>query len=412
MSSPEAIATVTAALQRLLSDVVPGGTGVTTKPPSTARNESIEQLNIFLYAVHYNTAFTNAPMIGETRQGEKAYPPLPLVLKYLITAYGDGDEDISGQQVMGRAMSLLHDHPLLGAEDINGILPESNLQQQIERVRITPDPLSLDDISKLWTSFQSAEYRLSTGYQVSVVLIESSRESRAALPVIKRGSSDQGAHVLAEDSPSITGLRFPNLKPSVELGDSLIILGEHLDAENITVLFEHPQLEIANEIVVENNHNVSELELQIPGVAEDPEVGSKWPAGFYQLSLKTEKPNLPSWTSNSVAMPLSPVIETIVPLDAVIDVAGNIELTVECLPQISNQQTVTLLFSDRMITADSIVTAADATARTVLQFTIDHAVARTTPYVARLRVDGVDSIPIDFSSDSPQFSDNQKVTVS
>ena len=51
MSSPEAIATVTATLQRLLTGVVSGGTGVTTKPPSTARNDTMEQLNIFLYLV-------------------------------------------------------------------------------------------------------------------------------------------------------------------------------------------------------------------------------------------------------------------------------------------------------------------------------------------------------------------------
>ena len=169
MSSPTALATVTATLQHLLSGVT---TDVTTMPPSTARNGgSGEQINIFLYATHYNPAFNNAPMPGETRSGEHAHPPLPLVLKYLITAYGANDDDISGQQLMGQAMSILHDHPLLGRGDIEGITPDSDLHHQIERVRITPDTLSLDDMSKLWTSFQSAEYRLSTGYEVSVVLI-------------------------------------------------------------------------------------------------------------------------------------------------------------------------------------------------------------------------------------------------
>ena len=169
---------------------------------------------------------SNFPLPGEARSGENAFPPLPLVLNYLITAYGANDDDISGQQIMGQAMSILHDHPLLGKADIEGIIPDSGLQQQIERVRITPYNLSLDDMSKLWSSFQSAEYRLSTGYQVSVVLIESTRANRAPLPVLKRGEQDRGANVTAAPSPAISGLRFPNQKPSAEFGDMITILGE------------------------------------------------------------------------------------------------------------------------------------------------------------------------------------------
>src|SRR4030065_98443 len=136
MSGPNALATVTATLRHLLSSAA---ATVSTKPPSVARvGESGEQINIFLYSTHCNPAFSNFPMPGEARSGENAYPPLPLVLNYLITAYGANDDDISGQQLMGRAMSILHDHPLLGKTDIEGITPDSGLQQQIERVRITP----------------------------------------------------------------------------------------------------------------------------------------------------------------------------------------------------------------------------------------------------------------------------------
>ncbi len=152
MSNPAAIATVTATLQNLLTAVTPT---VTTKPPASARKGSTgEQINIFLYSIQLNAAFRNAPMPHEFRSGESAHPPLPLALKYLVTAYGLNDDDISGQELLGRAMILLHDHPLLGPSDIEGITPDSGLQDQVERVRITPESLSLDDMSKLWTSFQ------------------------------------------------------------------------------------------------------------------------------------------------------------------------------------------------------------------------------------------------------------------
>jgi len=416
MSTPAALATVTATLQHLLSNAA-SGVSVTTQSPSTARNGGNgAQINIFLYSIHYSPAFRNSPIPGEIRSGETAYPPLPLVLKYLITAYGANDDDISGQQLMGQAMSLLHDHPVLGKTDIEGITPDSDLQRQIENIRITPDVLSLDDMSKLWSSFQSAEYRLSTGYEVSVVLIKSDRASRVPLPILKRGEDDRGAGVVAEPASSLSGLRFPNQKPGAEFGDRIILLGEHLTNEDTIVRFKHPLLDDPIELQPEPTQIETEMGVQLPALADDVELGSKWPAGFYSLSLVTQKTDMPRWTSNSIAMPLAPEIVSIAPI---IHPAGDVALTIECLPQIKKDQRVVLLFSDRTITPDSIATPPDPTdpthadplSRTTLKFTIKNAAARVAPYVLRLRVDGADSIPVDFSGDTPQFSDNQKVTI-
>jgi hypothetical protein len=402
------MATVTATLQHLLANVVPGAS-VTTQPPSAARNGgSGEQINIFLYGTHYNTAFSNAPMPGETRRGEHAYPPMPLVLKYLITAYGANDDDISGQQLMGLAMSLLHDHPLIGPSDIVGITPDSNLHQQIERIRITPDVLTLDDMSKLWASFQSAEYRLSTGYEVSVVLIESTRAGRAPLPVLKRGEQDQGADVVTAPLALLTGLRFANQKPGAELGDIVTLLGERLSTEQTSVRLQHPRLADPIDIVPQASQSETEMVVQLPALADDAELGFHWPAGFYTLSLLMQHPDTPTWLSNVVAMPLAPHIETITPTTAP---AGDVVLGIECLPQIKADQRVALLFSDQIITPDAVVTPADPTATTTLTFTVRNALARATPYVVRLRVDGVDSIPVDFSGAIPQFAANQQVTI-
>lgn len=414
MSTPDALATVTATLRHLLG----GAAGmVTTKPPSVARiGESGAQLNIFLYGTHHNPAFSNFPVPGEARSGENAHPPLPLMLNYLITAYGANDDDISGQQIMGRAMSILHDHPLLGTTDIEGIVPDSGLQQQIERVRITPYTLSLDDMSKLWTSLHSAEYRLSTGYQVSVVLIESRRPNRAPLPVLRRGEQDRGAAVTAAPSPSLSGFRFPNQKPGAELGDTLTLLGERLAADDVVIRFQHPLLVDPVDSMIfrpidlfpEPNRTDTEITVKLPAQADDAAVGSKWPAGFYTVSLMIQRPNMPAWTSNTLSMPLSPQIASVNPATAP---AGDVVLTIECLPKILTDQRVLLVFGDRTITADSIVTPANPSALTTLTFTVPNAVARAAPYVLRLRVDGADSIPVDFSGDTPKFADNQKVTI-
>jgi hypothetical protein len=405
VSSPAALATVTATLQHLLSNVA---TSVTTQPPSAARSGRGEQLNIFLYNTYYNAAFSNAPMPHETRSGEAGHPPMPLILKFMITAYGANDDDISGQQIMGEAMSVLHDHPLLGPTDITGITPDSGLQDQVERIRITPDSLSLDDMSKLWSSFQSAEYRLSTGYEVSVVLIESTRPARAPLPVLKRGANDQGPEVFASAPVSLSGLKFENNKPAAELGDTVTLLGNQLSSDDALVRFRHPLLETPIDLPPQTSSNREEMDVQLPDVAGNPSLGSQWPAGFYTASLFIEPSDSPSRCSNSVAMPLAPGIELVNPASAP---AGAVALTVECLPQIRDGQDVLLLFGERMVEPDSVTTPPDPTATSVLSFTISDAVASPAPYTLRLRVDGVDSIPVDFSGSTPQFDATAQVTI-
>ena len=409
MSSPAALATVTATIHDLLSDSIAPGVIVSTQSPSVARlDNTTDQINIFLYGIHYSPTFRNSPMPGIIKNGENAFPPMPLVLKYLVTAYGAGDDDISGQELLGQVMSLLHDHPLLGKTDIEGVPPDSDLHNQIEKVRITPDPLNLDDMSKLWTSFQSAEYHLSTGYEVSVVLIESERTATAALPVLKRGEGDQGASVVAAPAASLRGLRFPNQKPSAELGDVVTLLGENLSNTNTTVRFEHPLLSAPIDLPAIETQNSSEMQFQLPDSVADAEAGFKWPAGFYSVSLINQLPDQPLLKSNSVSMPLSPSIESIDPISAP---AGNVVLTIECLPQIKPDQELSLLFSDRIISADTIVTPADPTAMSTLTFTVENALTKVNPYILRLRVDAADSIPVDFSGDVAAFADNQKVTI-
>ena len=407
MSTPSAIATVTALLRRILHQATDGA-NITTKSPGIAR-DGIDgaQLNLFLYATHVNTAFSNTPMLGQVSLGKSGNPPLALILKYLITAYGANDDDISGQELMGHAMSHLHDRPLLGPDDFVGIDPDSDLQNQIERLRITPDPLSLDDMSKLWNSFQS-QYRFSTGYEVSVVLIDSARAGRAPLPVLKRGAQDQGAQVLAVPAPVLSGLRFPNLKPGAELGDRLTILGKNLSVDNVMVRFRHPLFDGAIEIPPEEDGSLTEIHVKLPDQADDREVGSKWPAGFYMLSLVIRKHDPPKWTSNEVALPLSPKIRRI---SSDTEAEGDFELTIECLPQIREGQDVILLFRDRVIPPDKILPPDDPAEPTTLKFTVQNAEAREHPVVLRLRIDGVDSIPVDFSGDTPQFAADQKVTV-
>ena len=234
MSNPLAIAAVTSTLRNLLTSAALEDpelldVDVSTQPPGIARDgNDANQLNLFLYSTSVDTAFSNTPMPGQSKNGESSMPPLALVLKYLITAYGRNNDDINGHRLMGRSMSALHDHPLLGRAEIETALPDADLHNQLERIRITHDVLSVDDMSKLWASFQSG-YRLSTGYEVSVVLIESGRPSKTPLPVLTRGEDDRGVSAqgdLTPPFPAITEIIFPDQQVRALPGDTLRLNGQ------------------------------------------------------------------------------------------------------------------------------------------------------------------------------------------
>ncbi|MBT8058719.1 MAG: DUF4255 domain-containing protein, partial [Gammaproteobacteria bacterium] len=259
MSNSSAIGSVTAALFHLLSKA---GVSVTTLPPDEVSAGSTDQLNLYLYGTEVHAAFRNEPMRGTVPPGQPGVPPLALVLRYLLTSYGD-NEDFSVHEAMGKGMLVFHDHPILNKSQIDGLVPDGQLTGQVEKIKITPIPMSLDDMSKLWTSFQT-EYRLSAAYEVSVVLIESEKAAGAPLPVLRRGEEDQGATVLPSPAPQITGFRFPHSKPAANLGDTVTLLGEHLSGQGLAIRFEHPELEDPIELEPHEQVSAGELTFRIP----------------------------------------------------------------------------------------------------------------------------------------------------
>jgi hypothetical protein len=201
------------------------------------------QLNLFLYQTTRNAGWANMDLPSRDSRGERvASPALSLDLHYLVTAYGAAD--FHAEVLLGAAMQLLHETPGLGREAIRSALkpgvdkPQlpkqlalAGLADQLEQLRITPLNLSMDELSRLWSSIQ-LPMRPSAAYQVSVVLIEAGRSARSALPVrapklyvmplrqprIDRAEAADGpgAPVLATTKVRLTGakLKAPALRVS------------------------------------------------------------------------------------------------------------------------------------------------------------------------------------------------------
>jgi hypothetical protein len=431
MSNALSVAAVTRTLRNLLDAItaldfsaLPSDTRpsarieVTALPPAHARveNAAHNQVNLFLYHTEVSAAWRNMDMPRRTRPGEGGFPPLALNLFYLVTVYAEDDSELIAQVLLGTAMRILHDHPVLDRAEIRSALAPSELDSQVERVRITPQPITLDELARLWSGFQ-AEYRLSAAYQAAVVLIESERPHLAALPVLRRGGEDRGPMVVAAPAPTLLEIREffdPSLpsrplhgKPAAELGDVLIIRGTGFGGDPLAARFRHMRLDAPLTRPLGSERSDTGVQVPLPGAAE-PGVPAAWPAGFYTVELELRRPGMPVWTTNRLPFGLAPTITGITPTSEAAG-AQPFDLTLTCTPQVLPEQHAVLLMGDREIAPRSVTTPADPDTDTTLAFPI----AGLTPgaFVVRLRVDGADSIPVDFSGALPRFDSDQTVTI-
>ena len=203
MSNALAIAGVTAVLRDRLNDglvnhnvtgVLGSTVSVSVLPPDRvvpAGGAESSQLNLFLYQATPNTGWRNEGLPSRDPSGRHRLtnPPLGLDLHYLISAYSAGD--LHAEILLGYAMQLMHEFPVITRAMIRTALTPSldvgldlppalraladcGLADQVEQLRITPQFLNTEEVSKLWTAAQ-ASYRPTAAYQVSVVLIEAAR---------------------------------------------------------------------------------------------------------------------------------------------------------------------------------------------------------------------------------------------
>jgi hypothetical protein len=413
MSNVLAIAATTRTLRNLLLAQMPAldaelsDLEVTLQPPDVARKGiSKAQLNLFLYQVVANAAWRNLDLPGQVRSGETAPPPLALNLHYVITAWGRGenDNDAISHRVLAAAMSTLHDRGVLDGNDIRNALPDNDLAEQIERVRVTPLPQSVDELSKLWTAFQ-ANYRTSAAYEAAVVLIDSQAAMRAPLPVLRRGAQDRGVIATASAAAVLDALTLPHAQVAVRLGEDIVLGGRQLGTQHAVARFSSLRLDAPIDIAPQAGEAGS-LRVHLADPTEDTNAAARWAPGIYTVALLVQPPGLPPLLSNELPLVLAPRITLGSPAAA----AGDFALNLTCTPRIRDGQRVFLLFGDRLLAPASLGNPADTHQPTALVFQLTGVAAGT--YTVRLRVDGADSIPVDFSGSVPAFAANQQVVVS
>ncbi|MGF1497312.1 MAG: DUF4255 domain-containing protein [Elainellaceae cyanobacterium] len=198
MSNHLSIATVTAALQKIIQEGiqtdVPGARVTTVRPDNSGSNILEVGVNIFLYQVTPNPAWRNADLHTRRPKGELVkHGQAGLDLHYLFTFYGN-EQELEPQRLLGSTVRALVDQPTLSPETIRATLISPNLsylvnstlEDQVQLVKFIPSSITTEDLSRIWSIFFQTPYSLSLAYQGTAVLIQGEKPGRSPLPLRRR----------------------------------------------------------------------------------------------------------------------------------------------------------------------------------------------------------------------------------
>lgn len=415
MSNSLAIAAVTATLRNLLTQGLQLETNlvdttVTTMLPDRARasSDTANQVNLFLYQVTPNAAWRNLDVPTRVRPGESGFAPLALNLYYLVTAYGrDNDQsEPFSHELLGRAMSILHDHPVLGQDEIQAALPGNDLFTQIERIRFTLQPLGVEEIYRLWTGFQTP-YRMSVSYEATVVLIDSSRATSTPLPVLTRGRPtyfngqvDGGVVVVASVLPPAIAGVTPSA--SAVFGQTLTLQGTRLSGDSVVVSIGSATLGSAISVAANPGGTDGAVVFAVPSgpvTLDGATTAQTLPAGLYSVGVTVTHGGV-AFSSNALPLALGPTITSGLPATVAAS-SGSATVTLGCTPPLQANQRISLLLGGTEIVANAFTAPASSVA-----FTLTDVPAGV--YYARLRVDGADSALVADPTKTPPVFDPQK----
>jgi len=264
-----AIGGASATLRTLLADRMDFPDGVTpivtVGPPAFSTKDvnprrEDPRVNVFLYRVTENAFLQNQQIPGRELSGY-GHPPLSVNLHYLVTAYGNAQvpddhdalfDDTIAHYLLGSAMRVLHDTPIVTEQLLTIRAPsgreilDTSLRGEFEQVKLTLEPLTLEDVTKVWTAL-GLRFRLSAAYVANVVQIESERQRTYPRPVGRPLSpldpplpTDPPApgpmvYVPTLQTPTITDLHVvlapggaEQAYPYARVGDTLALMGTAL----------------------------------------------------------------------------------------------------------------------------------------------------------------------------------------
>jgi hypothetical protein len=201
--SVDALSHTTLALQRLLhaavSPAVPGGP-VVGSPDEWVTVGSLDRVGVsplpvslFLFHIEPNREMRNASRFGAGAGGAVVpQDSLAVDVRYLVSVHREASASEPTELArMGRIMSTLQGNPTL----TGAVLPG-------QEVRLTPEPYPMEELSRVWSLFPQANFRLSVVYLAAPVFIDAAPVAFGPPVASRRADTGQAA-----DPPDIFGRR-------------------------------------------------------------------------------------------------------------------------------------------------------------------------------------------------------------
>lgn len=172
-------------LRENMGDIINPDSIMLISPGEITGNDNV-RISLFLYQVLENMHLKNQEM-QKIDSNKFRYPPLALDLYYMLTTYPspqipDRTERTKDEHmILGRAMQILYDNSILTGSILRGSLAENS-----EELYVTLSPMSIDDMTKIWTTFQGRPFKPSPCYLVTPVNIDSARPEISVPRVVSK----------------------------------------------------------------------------------------------------------------------------------------------------------------------------------------------------------------------------------
>jgi len=190
MARYQAIAATGQAVLGLLMDACPKpefeGARFELYQASDFQKPMDDGISLYLYRIAVNGAIRNTPP-RVMPNGQRKLPPLPLELYYTLTPWAK--TAARQQRLLGWAMRMLEDMPVLPSGVLNNYGPERDVFGAPDTVEVILESLSLQDMSNLWNAAKIAP-SLSAYYIARVVAIDALSDSTTDQPLVQAREFD------------------------------------------------------------------------------------------------------------------------------------------------------------------------------------------------------------------------------
>jgi hypothetical protein len=181
VSEYTAITDVSDSLLQLLRDNLVGlvtSDHVTLASPADVVFDTAPWLTVFLYQVTPNAHLRND--LPERLDGGNYKPaPTSLDLFYMLIPYANSRD--TEYQILGRVVQALASYPVLTGSRLRGSLAGS-----AEELHVVPTALAMEELLRLWNTFNNRPYKVSLTYQIAAIKIDSLQPPVHVAPVVER----------------------------------------------------------------------------------------------------------------------------------------------------------------------------------------------------------------------------------